>query len=310
MPEIIRVENLRKEFGKTVALKEVSFCIEQGEIFGYLGPNGAGKTTTIRILLGILRASAGRARLFGQDVSEDSAEVRGRVGFVLEDQRLYERLSAYDNLEYYARIYQVPKGRREEKIKRLLEFVGLWENKNELVGKFSKGMKQKLAIARSLLHDPEVLFYDEPTAGLDPEMQVIIRDLIIELVKEGKKTIFLNSHNLAEVQKMCSKVAILRKGEILACDSLTNLQNKHTEPIVEVTLGDIPKDALKEIKALNFVVDCQREVNKLIIRLTSSAKVQELFGFLVQKSLKVREVKEVTKTLENVYLTLVKESEE
>jgi len=195
MPEIIRVENLRKEFGETIALKEVSFCIEQGEIFGYLGPNGAGKTTTMRILLGILRPTSGQAILFGEDVSKDSAEARGRVGFVLEDQRLYERLSAYDNLEYYARIYQVPKGRKEEKIKKLLEFVGLWENKNELVGKFSKGMKQKLAIARSLVHDPEVLFYDEPTVGLDPEMQVIIRALIVELVKEGKKTIFLNSHN-------------------------------------------------------------------------------------------------------------------
>jgi len=310
MPEIIRVENLRKEFGKTVALKEVSFCIEQGEVFGYLGPNGAGKTTTMRILLGILRPTSGRAILFGEDVSKDSAKVRGRVGFVLEDQRLYERLSAYDNLEYYARIYQVPKGRKEEKIKRLLEFVGLWENKNELVGKFSKGMKQRLAIARSLVHNPEVLFYDEPTLGLDPEMQVIIRDLIIELVKEGKKTVFLNSHNLAEVQKICSKVAILRKGEILACDSLTNLQNKHTEPVVEVTAEDMPKDVLEEIKALNFVVDCQQEVNKLIIRLTSSAKAQELFSFLMQKSVKVREVKEVTKTLEDVYLTLIKESEE
>ena len=310
MPEIIRVENLRKEFGKTVALKEVSFCIEQGEVFGYLGPNGAGKTTTMRILLGILRATSGQAILFGEDVSKDSAEVRGRVGFVLEDQRLYERLSAYDNLEYYARIYEVPKGRREEKIKRLLEFVGLWENKNKLVGKFSKGMKQKLAIARSLVHDPEVLFYDEPTVGLDPEMQVIIRALIIELVKEGKKTIFLNSHNLAEVQKMCSKVAILRKGEILACDSLTNLQNKDTEPIVEVTLEDIPKDVLEEIKALDFVIDCQREDDKLLVKLTSSAKAQELFSFLVQKGLKVREVKEATKTLEDVYLTLVKESEE
>jgi ABC-type Na+ transport system ATPase subunit NatA len=179
MSEIIRVENLRKEFGETIALKEVSFSIEQGEIFGYLGPNGAGKTTTMRILLGILRASSGQAILFGEDVSKDSAEVRGRVGFVLEDQRLYERLSAYDNLEYYARIYQVPKGRREEKIKRLLEFVGLWENKNELVGRLSKGMKQKLGIARSLVHDPEVLFYDEPTAGLDPEMQVIISFIIV-----------------------------------------------------------------------------------------------------------------------------------
>jgi len=304
------VENLRKEFGKTVALKEVSFCIKQGEVFGYLGPNGAGKTTTMRILLGILRPTSGQAILFGEDVSKDSAKVRPRVGFVLEDQRLYERLSAYDNLEYYARIYQVPKGRKEEKIKRLLEFVGLWENKNELVGKFSKGMKQKLGIARSLVHNPEVLFYDEPTLGLDPEMQVIIRDLIIELVKEGKKTIFLNSRNLVEVQKMCSKVAILRKGEILACDSLTNLQNRHTEPMVEVTVEDIPKGVLDEIKALNFVIDCHQKVNKLIIRLTSSAKVQELFSFLVQKGVKVREVKEVTKTLEDIYLTLVKESEE
>jgi len=310
MPEIMRVENLRKEFGKTVALKDISFCIEKGEVFGYLGPNGSGKTTTIRIFLGILRPTSGQAILFDEDISKDSAKVRERIGFVLEDQRLYERLSAYDNLEYFARIYQVPKGRREEKIKRLLEFVGLWGNKDQLVGKFSKGMKQRLAIARSLVHDPEVLFYDEPTIGLDPEIQVIVRDLIVELVKEGKKTIFLNSHNLDEVQKICSKVAILKKGEILMCDSLKKLRSENKKPEVEVTLDNMPEDIIKEIKVLDFVTDCEQKDNKIIFRLKETAGTNDILEYLLQKNLKVREVKEVTKTLEDVYLEVMKEQEE
>ncbi len=310
MPEIMRVENLRKEFGKTVALKDISFCIEKGEVFGYLGPNGSGKTTTIRIFLGILRPTSGRAILFDEDISKDSAKVRERIGFVLEDQRFYERLSAYDNLEYFARIYQVPKGRREEKIKRLLEFVGLWGNKDQLIGKFSKGMKQRLAIARSLVHDPEVLFYDEPTIGLDPEIQVIVRDLIVELVKEGKKTIFLNSHNLDEVQKICSKVAILKKGEILMCDSLKKLRSENRKPEVEVTLDNMPEDIIKEIKVLDFVTDCEQKDNKIIFRLKETAGTNDILKYLLQKNLKVREVKEVTKTLEDVYLEVMKEQEE
>jgi len=310
MPEIIRVENLKKEFGRTVALKDISFCIEKGEVFGYLGPNGAGKTTTMRILLGILKPTSGQAILLDEDISKDSAKVRGRIGFVLEDQRLYERLSAYDNLEYFARIYQVPKDRREENIKRLLEFVGLWGNKDQLIGKFSKGMKQRLAIARSLVHDPEVLFYDEPTLGLDPEIQVIIRDLIIDLVKEEKKTVFLNSHNLDEVQKICSKVAILKKGEILMCDSMKKLRSENRKPEVEVTLDNIPDDLVKEIKSLDFVKDCERKDNKIIVRLEETAGTNDILKYLLQKNLKVREVKEAAKTLEDLYLELVKEAEE
>jgi len=310
MSEIIRVENLSKKFGKASVLKDVNFCVEKGEVFGYLGPNGAGKTTTIRILLGILRPTSGQAMLFGEDVNKDTEEVKRKVGFVLEDQRLYERLSAYDNLEYYARIYGVPKNIMGESIKELLNFTGLWVNKDKLVGKFSKGMKQKLSIARSLVHDPEVLFYDEPTLGLDPEMQVVIKDLVISLVKDRKKTIFLNSHNLAEVQKICSKVAILQKGEILACNSLKKLQSENKKPELEVTIGDMSNNILNEIKALNFVINCQREDNKLIIKMTNYTRTQELLRFLIQKNVKIREVKEVTKTLEDVYLELIKEPEE
>ncbi len=310
MSEIIRVKNLKKEFGSTIALKDVSFCIEKGEIFGYLGPNGAGKTTTMRILLGIIKPTSGLAMLFNEDVSKDSTKVRERVGFVLEDQRLYERLSAYDNLEYYARIYGLSKDRREEKIKKLLEFIGLWGNKNELVGRFSKGMKQKLAIARSLVHDPEVLLYDEPTAGLDPKMQAIIRDLIMGLVRDKKKTIFLNSHNLTEVQKMCTKVAILKEGRILICDLVEKLCSKNKKLEIEVTFQDIHEDIIKKIKSLNFIIDCKQNNNKIIAKLKKTADSNDLLKYLLCNNLKVRNVKENTKTLEDLYLELTKEPQE
>ena len=204
--KVIEVKNLVKEFNGRKVLDGISFEVEEGEVFGYLGPNGAGKTTTLRIILGLLNPTSGEAIVMGRNLAEDD-EARKKVGVVLENDGLYENLSAFDNLEYYAQLYDV--SNRKEKIEDLLRFVGLY-GRNEKVGFFSKGMIRKLAIARAIINDPEVLFLDEPSSGLDPDAQRMVRNLILELSKEGK-TVFLNSHDLDEVQRICDRIAILQR---------------------------------------------------------------------------------------------------
>ena len=190
---MIEVQHLAKKFNGTPVLRGVDFQVKEGEIFGYLGPNGAGKTTTLRVILGLLKPTSGKASVFGKDLG-DNDDLRRRVGVLLENDGLYERLSAYENLNYYAQLYSVPD--MEEKIRNLLKFVGLSDRQNDKVGTFSKGMKRRLALARSIIHDPDVLFYDEPSAGLDPEAQKMVRDLILRLSGEKGRTIFVNSHDL------------------------------------------------------------------------------------------------------------------
>jgi ABC-2 type transport system ATP-binding protein len=207
---MIETENLTKKFGNLTAVDNVTFKVDEGEIFGFLGPNGAGKTTTIRMLCCLISKTSGEARIAGYDTGNDSdsLKIRKIIGFMPENIGLYGELSAYRNLNFYARLYDRTEPQRKESIERLLRLLGLWEKKDAAAGTFSKGMKQKLAIARALIHDPEVLFLDEPTANLDPEASKIVRDFLVEL-KEQKKTIFLNTHNLDEAQRICDRIAIL-----------------------------------------------------------------------------------------------------
>ena len=192
------------------AVDDVSLQVNDGEVFGFLGPNGAGKTTTIRMLCCLISKTSGSARIGDYDVGDkkDSLKIRKMIGLVPDNVGLTEHLTAYDNLDFYGKIYDCTESQRKESIKRFLDMLGLWDKRNDLAGTFSKGMKQKLAIARALIHDPEVLFMDEPTANLDPESAKTVRDFILELKKE-KKTIFLNTHNLDEAQRICDKIGIL-----------------------------------------------------------------------------------------------------
>ena len=238
---MIAVKNLTKVFkGKTV-VNNVSLQVKEGEIFGYLGPNGAGKTTTVRMLLGLLKPTAGEALVWGQPLGEHP-ELRKNVGVVLESDGLYERLSARENLDYFAQLYGVAD--RGNKIEDLLKFVGLHERKDDKLGTYSKGMRRKLALARAIVSSPKVLFLDEPASGLDPEAQKLVRELILRLSKEQGIVIFLNSHDLDEVERICSKVAIIQNGAIKAYDSVENLRSNSGRPIVRLTLNedeDIPK---------------------------------------------------------------------
>jgi ABC-2 type transport system ATP-binding protein len=305
--KMIKVQDLTKKFNGRTVLNGINFQVNKGEIFGYLGPNGAGKTTTMRIVLGLLKPTSGRAVVFGKDLS-DNGDLRRRVGVLLENDGLYEHLSAYENLNYYAQLYSVSD--IEEKINNLLDFVGLSTRQHDRVGVFSKGMKRRLALARSIIHDPDVLFYDEPSAGLDPEAQKMVRDLILRLAKEKGRTIFLNSHDLDEVQRVCSKIAILQRGEIKAYDTVENLSRKSGKSAVEVALAndEEAQKALEIFNSLDYVSECERDG----LRVTAIVKGEEtstILSVLMKEGIKVEEVKKVTKSLEDIYLDIVRQSE-
>ncbi len=232
---VIEVINLKKCYGEKEALQGISFAVDQGEIFGFLGPNGAGKTTTIRILAGQLRPNSGEARILGRDVFKGMAEIQPKMGVVPEKANLYERLSVKENLEFFCRLYGCPLSNAD----RYLELVNLAEEKKTQVKKLSKGMKQRVLLARALLHEPAVLFLDEPTAGLDPASASNIHQLLKRLNAEGM-TILLTTHNMEEVDILCRQVAFLDRGLIAASGLTSDLKLQHAtkEARVLVKIGE------------------------------------------------------------------------
>ena len=205
---MIDTENLTRKFGNLTAVDNVTLHVEEGEVFGFLGPNGAGKTTTVRMLCCLIGKTGGQARIgdYSVDKEADCLKIRKIVGFLPENVGLYDSLSAYRNLDFYGKLYEVPDQKRQENIERLLKLLGIWERREDAVGTFSKGTKQKIAIARALIHEPQVLFLDEPTANLDPEAAKTVRDFILDLKKE-RTTIFLNTHNLDEAERLWIELA-------------------------------------------------------------------------------------------------------
>jgi ABC-2 type transport system ATP-binding protein len=221
---MIDVRQLTKQFGARTAVDALSFQVDAGEIFGLLGPNGAGKTTTMRLLCCLIAKTSGEAAIAGYDVGNpsDSLKIRQLIGLVPDNVGLYEELSAAENLDFYAKLYQCPAPLRTGRIEHYLRLFGLWEQRGQPVGDFSKGMKQKLAVARALIHDPQVLFLDEPTANLDPEAAKVVTDVILDLKQQGK-TIFLNTHKLEEAERLCDRIGILRT-RLLALDTPARLK--------------------------------------------------------------------------------------
>jgi ABC-2 type transport system ATP-binding protein len=215
----IEVDQLTRNFNGLCAVDGISFDVAQGEIFGFLGPNGAGKTTTIRMITGQLRPTAGSAKVMGYDIVTEREALKPQIGVVFESQNLYERMSARENLNFYARLYRVDKTRADL----VLEQVGLNRRANEKVSNYSNGMKQRLLIARALLHNPKVLFLDEPTRGLDPNIAREIRHIVAELAKAGM-TIFLTTHYMEEADQLSDRVAIIDQGKIVALDSPAQLK--------------------------------------------------------------------------------------
>jgi ABC-2 type transport system ATP-binding protein len=239
---MIEVEKLTKKFNGVTALNSVSFRVNEGEVFAYLGPNGAGKTTTVNILATLLTPTSGKAVVTGYDVTKNGMEVRRLIGYLPEDFGLYPSLTVYENLDFTAGLYRISKSERKDKIKELLEFFGLWENKDVLASTLSKGMKQKVGIAKVMINDPKILLLDEPTSGLDPGMAREVLKLILQLKKEGK-TIFMTTHLLARAEQVCDSVALINKGRILRTgkisDVKTELKSKTLEDVYFAVVGEI-----------------------------------------------------------------------
>jgi ABC-2 type transport system ATP-binding protein len=227
--EAILVENLSKKYGDLEAVRNVSFSVKNGTIFGLLGLNGAGKSTTINMLTCQSRPSSGTAYVGGFNVLTDSAEIKRRIGVVFESQNLYEEMSVYENLDFFRRLYGSPK----EKVNEVLHAVGMKTNPKSKVRTLSKGMKQKVMIARALINDPDILFLDEPSSGLDPHSAREIRQMVMGLKEKGK-TILITTHNMEEADFLCEHLAILHKGKIIALDTPKNLKKKYGEEIVRI----------------------------------------------------------------------------
>jgi len=247
MNTAISIENVKKSLGNREILKGISFKVNTGDIFGYLGPNGAGKTTTIRIILGLLKADSGNLDVLGQDI--ESSETRRKIGFVLDLDGLYDGMTARENLIFYSRIYGMAIA--EERINELFDMVKLSGRGDDRVHTYSTGMRQRLALARSMVHDPEILILDEPTSGVDPSGQIQIRKILLNMAHKENKTIFLSSHNLDEVQRICSRIAIIDRGEIMLYGELESLrQGMGRSGIMIKSSEDIPDKVIDEIKGL------------------------------------------------------------
>lgn len=304
---MIYVDGLSKMFGDFTAVDGLTFQVNDGEIFGLLGPNGAGKTTTIRMLSCLISKTSGDARIDDLSISnkEDSIKIRRAIGLVAENVGLYDDLSAFKNLDFYGKLYGLPEVQRKENIDRLLKELDLWEVKDKPVGTFSKGMKQKVAIARALAHDPKVLILDEPTANLDPEAAKIVRDSILSLKNEGK-TIFLNTHNLDEAQRICDRVGILRT-KLLAIGTPAELKEslRGEKTIVELEwINEKIIEAIKTVTTSKIDIDGK----KLIIDVKNPQTENPiLVKVIASVGGNIVSVSQLSPTMEEVYLKAVKE---
>ena len=307
---MIETENLTRKFGELTAVENLTLQVHKGEVFGFLGPNSAGKTTTVRMLSCLISKTSGEARIgdFNIDQKEDCLKIRKMVGLLPENVGLYDSLSAYKNLDFYGKLYEVPVVKRQENIERLLRLLGIWERKDDAVGSFSKGTKQKIAIARALIHDPQVLFLDEPTANLDPEAAKTVRDFILELKKE-KRTIFMNTHNLDEAGRICDRIGIL-KTRLIVVDSPEKLERSMYKRKTIVHLESIDEKLLNVVKKLDAVNNVRVVENNLILDVDNPEKDNpKLVKAIVQAGGSVQFVTELKSSLEDVYLKLIRGAE-
>jgi ABC-2 type transport system ATP-binding protein len=306
MSDAIRLEGVSKRLGEREVLRDVSFIAKQGDVFGYLGPNGAGKTTTIRILLGLLQPTSGKATILGEDVSRD--EARRKVGFVLESDGLYDNKTAEENLWYYARIYGMAEP--AERIDRILNLVELRDRAKDKVGTYSKGMRQRLALARAMTHNPELLVLDEPTAGVDPSGQIEVREVILNMAYKEGKTIFLSSHNLDEVQRTCNHIALIDRGEIKLYGELEQLRREMSGNAVEIEITEaIAKPLFAELKSLSHLGLRERKDKILTFVPQEGVRVPDIVSLLVGRGVEIEGVSKKEASLEEIYSAILKEVE-
>jgi ABC-2 type transport system ATP-binding protein len=305
---MIHAQELSRQFGGFIAVDRVSFDVRDGEIFGFLGPNGAGKTTTIRMLAGLISKSAGSAEVAGCEVGKaaDALRLRRQIGCLPENVGLYEGNTAYENLEYFGRLNRLDDATLRKNIERLLRMMDLWEKRDQSVGAFSKGMKQKVAIARALVHDPVLLFLDEPTANLDPEAAKTVRDLVLELKREGR-TIFLNTHNLDEAQRICDRVGILRT-RLLTVGSPEALRSRLRGSQTLVRVEGSTEGIAARIRSVLGPRKIEVGPDRLVVEVEDADRDNPVIAeAVVTAGGRLRELTQLNPSLEEVYLRLVHE---
>jgi ABC-2 type transport system ATP-binding protein len=293
--------------GRIRAVDHLHLEIQPGIIFGFLGPNGSGKTTTIRLLLGLLEPTIGSAEVFGYDTRTQAVAIRERTGALLEHTGLYERLSAEDNLEFYGRVAHLPSGKRQQRIQELLIHFGLWERRKETAGTWSRGMKQKLAIARALINQPQLIFLDEPTAGLDPVAAATLRDDLARLASDHQVTIFLTTHNLTDAEKLCEQVAVIRNGKLLATGAPDQLRGQKGSTQTEIHGSGFTPELLAQLRARSEVAGLHGESDHLVLDLCQGAEVAPIITQMILGGAHVEEVHKSKASLEEIFLDLVED---
>jgi ABC-2 type transport system ATP-binding protein len=306
MDYVIETTNLTKCFGALTAVNKLNLKVQKNTIHGFLGPNGAGKTTTIKILVGLLRPSEGSVKVLGQEVQVDNADSRLGIGFMPELPKFPKHLKGAELLDIYGRMFGMTKEQRAQQIPRLIDLVGLKGRENDLVGKYSKGMQQRIGIAQALLNNPELVILDEPSIGLDPVGMVEVRELVKTISKEGI-TVFLSSHLLFEVEQICDHVTIINKGSVLASDTLQNVSGMISEsPMIHIELVDLTNEIIAAVKKLPFVTGTWKTGATLIIQVNTredarskvSKEVTGAGGVIIGMSQK-------TSNLEDAFIQLV-----
>jgi len=306
----VTISGLTKNFGDLVAVDHMDLNIPEGTIFGLLGPNGAGKSTTTRLLSTLLRPTEGTAMVGGFDIIEEPVHVREITGVLPEESNhtIYGTLTAYENLQYFARLYDVPEEEIDERIEELLTFMALWDRKDDKAGELSTGNRQRLALCRAILHRPRVLLLDEPTSALDPIAAKRVRELILSLSQKFKQTFFINSHNLPEVQRVCDQIAIIDEGKVLLHGSTQELRSKllAKQRFRIRIVGDI-ENASSIAKSMNFVEEVNNEIDSIIVTIEDPTENNSsLMQSLLSQGIKIVEFAEEEATLEDLYLEVVK----
>lgn len=322
----IQTRQLTRDFGAIRAVDDMTLDVPSGIVFGFLGANGAGKTTTIHLLLGLIEPSAGSARTLGFDTRKQGQHVREGTGALLEFNGLYERLSAADNLDFYGRIWRMSATERQTRAKELLTHFGLWERRNERVGTWSRGMKQKLAVARVLLHHPQLILLDEPTSGLDPLAAASLRDDLDALAQREGVTVFLNTHNLDEAQRLCAQVGVIRSGKLLAVGSPDELRANTNAPRLEITGEGFTEETLAAVRSAPGVARVEFEATphmapgggvasdvdsrdgRLLVELEAQARGAPAVSALVGAGARIEEVRRDRASLEEVFLSLMEDN--
>lgn len=306
---VIATSALTRDFPSVRAVDGLTLEVPRGIVFGFLGPNGSGKTTTVRLLLGLLEPTSGSAEVLGYDTGRQAAEVRRRCGALMEHNGLYERLTAEENLRFFAAVWHLSPRDADARIHELLDHVGLWERRGDIVGGWSRGMKQKLAIARALLHRPRVVFLDEPTAGLDPVAAAAVRDDLASLVAEEGATVFINTHHLDEAERLCARVGVIREGRLLAVGHPDEIRTRHGATRLEVVGSGFDTPLLQALRGRSEVKTVAVANGRLTIDLAPDAQVPPLVALIVEQGGRIEEVRRGAESLEDAFMALLTEAE-